>query len=261
MATDDASRSVPVDPARAESTERVLECHDVQMDFSGIRALRGLDLAVARGEIVALVGPNGSGKSTLINVLSGMYRPTSGRVLFEGVDITGKKPHAISRLGIGRTYQIPRPFSTMTVLENVAFAAMFRADRLSMADAKREAWQHLEFTGLTDVANKMPASVNLQKRKFLELARALAARPSVLMLDEVLTGLNPAEIEESVAMIRQVHASSVTIVIVEHLMRVVTELATRMVVLAQGSLLADGVPTEVMARPDVITAYLGRHHA
>jgi branched-chain amino acid transport system permease protein len=246
---------------RENPSETLLECREIHMDFSGIRALRGLDLQVSPGEIVALVGPNGSGKSTLINVLSGMYRPTSGSVIFGGVDITGRKPHAISRLGIGRTYQIPRPFSTMTVLENVAFAAMFRADRLSMAAAQKEAWEHLEFTGLSRVAHKLPAGVNLQQRKFLELARALAARPTVLMLDEVLTGLNPAEIDESVAMIRQIHASQVTIVIVEHLMRVVTELANRMVVLAQGKLLADGPPAQVMTRQDVITAYLGRQNA
>lgn len=261
MATEETPATAPAIAENVEQSPTVVECHDIHMDFSGIRALRGLDLAIGRGEIVALVGPNGSGKSTLINVLSGMYRPTSGRVFFEGADITGRKPHAISRLGIGRTYQIPRPFSTMTVLENVAFAAMFRAERLSMAEAKHEAWEHLEFTRLAGVAHKLPAGVNLQQRKFLELARALAARPTVLMLDEVLTGLNPAEIDESVAMIRQIHAASMTIVIVEHLMRVVTELASRMVVLAQGRLLADGAPSEVMARQDVITAYLGRQNA
>jgi branched-chain amino acid transport system permease protein len=181
--------------------------------------------------------------------------------VFRGEDITGRAPHAISRLGIGRTYQIPRPFSTMTVLENVAFASMFRHDGLSRMDAEMAAWEYLDFTHLTPVAHKLPPAINLQQRKFLELARALAAQPSVLMLDEVLTGLNPAEIAESVDMVKKIHRSKVTIVIVEHLMRVVTELATRMVVLAQGEMLADGLPSEVMRRPDVITAYLGRQHA
>ncbi len=239
----------------------ILECRKLRMEFSGVRALRGVDLAVHPGEIVALVGPNGSGKSTLINVLSGMFKPTAGRIVFRGEDITGRAPHAISRLGIGRTYQIPRPFSTMTVLENVAFAAMFRHDGLSRTDAETAAWEYLDFTRLTPVAHKLPPAINLQQRKFLELARALAAQPSVLMLDEVLTGLNPAEIAESVDMVKRIHQSKVTIVIVEHLMRVVTELATRMVVLAQGEMLADGLPSEVMRRPDVITAYLGRQHA
>jgi branched-chain amino acid transport system permease protein len=149
----------------------------------------------------------------------------------------------------------------MTVLENVAYAAMFRSKRLGRRQARDGAWEYLEFTHLADVANQLPASINLQQRKFLELARALAAQPSVLMLDEVLTGLNPAEIEVSVEMIRKIHRQQITLVIVEHLMRVVTELATRLVVLNQGELLAEGDPHEVMRRDDVVTAYLGREHA
>jgi branched-chain amino acid transport system permease protein len=239
----------------------LLECQAVRMEFSGVHALRGVDFALSPGEIVALVGPNGSGKSTLINVMSGMFAPTAGRLLFKGEDVTGRRPHAISRLGIARTYQIPRPFASMTVLENVAFAAMFRSERLSRRQAHESAWEYLEFTHLARVAHHLPATINLQQRKFLELARALAAQPSVLMLDEVLTGLNPAEIDASVEMIRKIHRQEITLVIVEHLMRVVTELATRLVVLNQGELLAEGAPHEVMSRPDVVTAYLGRQHA
>ncbi len=239
----------------------VLECRKVGKTFSGLRALHDIDLAIDPGEIVGLVGPNGSGKSTLINVLSGMFAPTSGHVLFRGQDITGRRPHVVSRLGIARTYQIPRPFATMTVLENVALAAMFHSESTRPDRARDAAWEYLDFTRLTRVAHELPDNINLHQRKFLELARALATRPTVLMLDEVLTGLNPREIDESVEMIRKIHGSDITIVIVEHLMRVVTQLATRMVVLKQGEFLASGHPSEVMKHPDVITAYLGREHA
>jgi branched-chain amino acid transport system permease protein len=243
------------------SAPPVIECRQLRKDFSGVRALRGIDLAVEKGEIVGLVGPNGSGKSTLINVLSGMFTPTAGSVLFHGEEVSGKPPHAVSRLGIARTYQIPRPFSTMTVLENVAFTVMFHSDIRSPRKARDAAWEYLDFTRLGGVAHELPDNINLHQRKFLELARALAARPTLLMLDEVLTGLNPREIDESVEMIRKIHGSDITIVIVEHLMRVVTQLATRMVVLRQGEFLASGPPADVMKHPEVITAYLGREHA
>jgi branched-chain amino acid transport system permease protein len=246
---------------RGDNGQRVIDCRNIRKDFSGVRALRDISLAVDRGEILGLVGPNGSGKSTQINVLSGMFAPTSGRVLFHDMDITGKPPHVVSRLGIARTYQIPRPFATMTVLENVAFAAMYHSEAKDPKKARDAAWEYLDFTRLSAVANELPDNINLHQRKFLELARALATQPTVLMLDEVLTGLNPREIDESVEMIRKIHLSQVTIVIVEHLMRVVTQLATRMVVLKQGEFLASGPPGEVMRNPDVITAYLGREHA
>lgn len=239
----------------------LLDCRDIHMDFSGLKALNGLDFSAAAGEIVALVGPNGSGKSTLVNVMSGALRPTSGRICFGGVDITGRRPHAISRLGIARTYQIPRPFATMTVLGNVAFAATVCADSLPQREAEQRAWECLDFTKLAGVAHQLPGAINLQQRKFLELARALAARPGLLMLDEVLTGLNPAEIEGSLELIRRIHESGVTLIIVEHLMRVITELATRLVVLDRGRLLAQGDPEDVMGRDEVITAYLGREYA
>jgi branched-chain amino acid transport system permease protein len=253
--------SGPARPLPAASGSPLLECRDIHKEFSGLRALGGLSFNVMPGEIVALVGPNGSGKSTLINVMSGTFAPTSGQVVFNGAQVTGLSSHAVSRLGIARTYQIPRPFETMTVLENVAFPAMFRSGHVSQAEATRIAWECLEFTNLAGVAHHLPVSINLQQRKFLELARALAAKPSILMLDEVLTGLNPAEIGASVEMIRKIHASSITLIIVEHLMRVVTELATKLVVLNQGTLLAQGDPHEVMRRDDVVTAYLGREHA
>lgn len=239
----------------------LLQCERIRMEFDGLQALQDVDVSIAAGEIVGLVGPNGSGKSTLINVMSGMFAPTSGSVRFRGRDITGRPPHVISNLGIARTYQIPRPFATMTVLENVAVACMFRHEGMSRLEAQHAAWEYLEFTGLVDVADTLPSGVNLHQRKFLELARALASEPEVLMLDEVLSGLNPTEIDESVEMIRRVHGSGHTIVIVEHLMRVVTDLASRMVVLNYGRLLAEGTPEDVMNDREVVKAYLGRDHA
>ncbi len=242
-------------------SDPLLQCEGVVKEFAGIRALQDVDISIFSGEIVGLVGPNGSGKSTLINVMSGMFAPTAGTVRFQGEDITGRPPHIVSRLGIARTYQIPRPFATMTIHENVAVACMFRHDGMSRSDSQHAAWEYLEFTGLVEVADTLPSNVNLHQRKFLELARALATEPKVLMLDEVLSGLSPTEIDESVEMIRRIHSSGHTIVIVEHLMRVVTELSSRMVVLNHGRLLVEGTPNEVMNAEEVIKAYLGREHA
>ena len=239
----------------------ILESNDIRMEFSGVHALDGVTVSVRRGEIVGLVGPNGSGKSTLINVLTGMFVPTGGRVVFEGSDITGEPPHVVSGLGMARTYQIPRPFESMTVLENVAFSCMFRSNGLSLSDAIEAAWEFVEFTGLSRAAQSLPSQINLHQRKFLELARALATQPKLLMLDEVLSGLNAGEIDQSVEMIRKIQDSGVTLVVVEHLMRVVTELASRVIVLNYGRLLAEGPPLEVMRNPDVVKAYLGREHA
>ena len=239
----------------------ILETDDIRMEFSGVHALDGVTLSIGRGEIVGLVGPNGSGKSTLINVLTGMFVPTGGRVLFEGSEITGQPPHVVSGLGMARTYQIPRPFESMTVLENVAFACMFRSKGLGLSDAMDTAWRYLDFTGLSRVARSLPSQINLHQRKFLELARALATEPKLLMLDEVLSGLNTGEIDESVEMIRKIHGSGVTLVVVEHLMRVVTELASRMIVLNYGRLLAEGPPGDVMRDPEVVKAYLGKERA
>lgn len=240
----------------------MLNCREVIKDFGGIRALAGVNIEVHEGEIVGLVGPNGSGKSTLIENVIGQYVPTSGQIRFLGKEIAGQPPHKINRMGIARTYQIPRPFGTMTVRENVEVSALFGStEDTSHTNASVEARKWLEFTGLSAVANRPVTKLNLHQRKFLELARALATHPRLLLLDEVMAGLNPAEIDESVDMIRKVHASGVTIVIVEHLMRVVTKLSTRMIVLEQGKVIAEGKPEVVMRDPMVVSAYLGKDYA
>jgi branched-chain amino acid transport system permease protein len=240
----------------------MLTCSQLVKNFGGVRALAGVNFEVHKEEIVGLVGPNGSGKSTLIENITGQYIPDSGQIQFLGKPIVGLPPHKINRMGIARTYQIPRPFASMTAQENVELSGLFGSTTgTSQIIAAEEAYQWLEFTGLAAYAAYPVTKLNLHQRKFLELARALATNPRLLLLDEVMAGLNPAEIDESVEMIRKVHASGVTIVIVEHLMRVVTKLSTRMVVLHQGSVIAEGNPEAVMRNSIVVSAYLGKDYA
>jgi len=225
--------------------------------FEGVRALRDVTLDVHEGEVLGLLGPNGSGKSTLINVVSGHYRPDGGRIAFCGHEIGASPAHRIARLGLARTYQIPRPWRELTVRDNVLVAAMFGGAMRGRADALREASRWLEFTGLAAKADARPDELNLHQRKFLELARALAFRPALVLLDEVLSGLNPAEIDSAVALVRDIRRQGATIVLVEHVMRAVLALADRIVVLDHGEVIASGHTAHVMQEPAVVTAYLG----
>jgi branched-chain amino acid transport system permease protein len=235
----------------------VIECFEVTKQFGGVHALQGVSLAVLPGEIVGLVGPNGSGKTTLVGVLSGFLRPTTGDVRVGDVSVVGLPPHRIAHLGVARTYQIPRPFASMTVRDNVAMSLMFGRSGESLEAARAAAAEHLEFVGLANRADARPSEINLHERQLLEMARALAQRPRVLFLDEALAGLNPVEIDNAVAVVRRIHESGVAIVVVEHLLRVVNQLATRLVVLEQGRTLAQGDPGVVMRDPAVVRAYLG----
>jgi branched-chain amino acid transport system permease protein len=228
----------------------LLRCEDVQLSFRGVRALAGVTLEIREGEILGLVGPNGSGKSTLVNAISGFYRPQAGRILFGDTDLVPLEAHRIARLGIARTYQIPRPYSRLSVQENVALAAMFGGAALDTGAAQREALRALEFVGLAGRASALPPQLNLHQRKFLELARALASRPKLVLLDEVLSGLTPTEIANAVALIREIRRQGATIIFIEHNMRAVLELSDRLVVL-----------NDVVRQPDVVTAYLGATHA
>lgn len=235
----------------------LLECSGVSKRFGGIQALDGVGLEIEEGEILGLVGPNGSGKSTLINVLSGFYPANTGEAVFAGTDILAISPNEVAGLGIARTFQIPRPFHTMTVRENVAVSYMFGRSQHGLDEARQAANEWISFTGLDSVSEAEVSELTLHQLKFLELARALATEPTLLLLDEVLAGLNPVEIEESIEMIHRIHDQGITLMIVEHVLRVVTSLSDRIVVLDQGSVIASGEPEQVMADPVVVAAYLG----
>ena len=253
-----AQKPSPSSPAHGAELLRVRGLHKA---FRGVRALAGVDVDVRRGEILGLLGPNGSGKSTFINVVSGHYLPTAGEIVFEGRDLAGHAAHRIAGAGISRTYQIPRPFGHMTVLDNVALATLFGGAVRDPMTARCEAMRWLEFTGLEAKASAHPDDLNLHQRKFLELARALASKPRLVLLDEVLCGLTPSEIDDAVALIRRIRDQGSTIVFVEHVMRAVMALTDRVVVFNHGELLAEGTAADVMQRPEVMTAYLGRAHA
>jgi branched-chain amino acid transport system permease protein len=265
-------RRVPPRPATAEVAPVVpaakpvgdavlLRVRGATKRFGGLQALGGVDLDVREGEILGLVGPNGSGKTTLINVVSGFYPLTSGSVSIAGVEIGNLPAHEIARRGVARTYQIPRPFVNMTVRENVVLAATFGNPARTAAEIRDEALHWIGFTGLAGKEEVLPAGLNLHERKFLELARALAAKPRLLLLDEVLSGLNPAEVDNAIRLVRAIRAQGATIVFVEHLMRAVVELSDRVAVLNEGKLFALGVPREVMRDPRVISIYLGKAYA
>jgi branched-chain amino acid transport system permease protein len=239
-------------------TAAMVECVNLSRYFGGVRALDDLTVTISAGDLVGLVGPNGSGKTTLVNLLSRTLRPTNGVIRIAGHDISGLPPHRVAHAGVARTYQIPQPFPSMTVRDNVAMAIMFGRVPRPIAGARAAAQEHLDFVGLAHLADAFPGETNLHERQLLEMARAIASSPKVLLLDEALAGLNPAEIDSAVEVVRRIHRSGITIVIVEHLLRVVNQLATRVVVLDRGRLLADGTPQTVMREPAVVSAYLGR---
>jgi branched-chain amino acid transport system permease protein len=250
----------PLAPAALTAPPAALACEDIWRAFGGILALRGVSLRVEPGEIVGLVGPNGSGKTTLINVVSGYYTADRGRVTLGPETLSARPAHMIAALGIARTYQIPRPFAHFSALEDVALAATFGAARPTPRQARAEAYGWLEFTGLARRATALPHELNLHERKFLELARALAGRPRVILLDEVLSGLNPGEIASAIRLIQQIRAQGVAVLFVEHLMRAVLELCDRVVVLNEGEVIAAGSPREAMRAERVVEVYLGKAH-
>jgi branched-chain amino acid transport system permease protein len=251
-------RAAPVPASRGGV---LLDCREVERSFGGIRALRGVSLEIEAGEILGLVGPNGSGKSTFINVVAGHYPADRGTIRFDGTPIETLSAHRIARLGIARSYQIPRPFNHLTVLDNVALAARFGAAHEDRESAAIEAMHWLAYTGLAGRAQALPQQINLHERKFLELARALAARPRLLFLDEVMSGLNETEIDAAARLIRDIRDRGTTIVFVEHLMRAVVALSDRVAVLNEGQLIALGTPQETMRESQVVSVYLGTAHA
>ena len=224
--------------------------------FGGLVANRDLTFSVESGEIVAIIGPNGAGKSTLFNCIAGHDIPTSGHVRLSGSELVGRAPEEIAALGLMRTWQIPRCFGTMSVLENVTVGALLR--HRDPATAQHEAQRVLGAVGLRDRGRARAGDLNLASQKRVELARALSTAPRILLLDEVAGGLNPAEARELIAILREVHAQGITLIIVEHVLEVVMRLAQRVLVLDYGELIASGAPEAIVHEPAVIEAYLGR---
>jgi len=233
----------------------LLEIRDVSKRFGGLLALTDVSYSVNKGEILGLIGPNGAGKTTLFNAVNGFYPPTKGEVLFKGEKISHLKPHQVCKLGIGRTFQVVRPLRRMTVLDNVIASAFLRAK--DKAEAEGIAIENLRFTGLYEDRNVLSKGLPLGKRKKLEITRALATRPEMLLLDESFAGLNPSEQNELIDIIRQIRAKGITIMVIEHHMKVIMALSDRIVVLNYGQKIAEGTPKEISSNPLVIEAYLG----
>jgi branched-chain amino acid transport system ATP-binding protein len=235
-----------------------LEVHNMTKSFGGVVANDGIDLNVEKGEVVGLIGPNGAGKSTLFNCIAGYYPPDSGTVIFEGREIQGLLAYEVCNLGIARTFQITRIFPDMTVLDNVIVGALLRTH--NVGTARRVARETIEFTGLASKNSEEAASLTIADKKRLELTRALATQPSLIMLDEAMAGLTPVEQEEAIALIRRVNQQGISVLLVEHVMEVVMPISERVVVLDQGVKIAEDVPQNVVKDRRVIEAYLGERY-
>lgn len=240
------------------SAEALLEVQNISKRFGGLMALSNVSLGLRRGEILGLIGPNGAGKTTLFNVISGIYQPDTGQVLFQGRDITHLRPHQRCRLGIGRTLQITKPFLGLSILENVTVGAYFgHSEGTTLPAAEDQAAATLDLVGLGSRKDELASRLTLGERKKLDMARALATQPEVLLLDEVVAGLSPGEIAEMLDVIRHIRDSGVTVLMIEHVMKAVMEVSERVKVLHYGEILAEGTPEEVVHNEQVITAYLG----
>ena len=233
----------------------LLEVDNISITFGGVRAVRNLSFQVSFGEILGLIGPNGAGKSTCVNMIAGLYAPSNGKIIFDGRELTPKiSVNKRVHLGMGRTFQTPKPFGTMSVFENVFAAAMQHSD---MKSAAKKTDEILTMMDLYDCKDMLSAKLPIERRKWLDLARLLANDPKFIMLDEVMAGLNPIEMEESLKMIKKINKLGVTILFIEHVMKAVVKLCHRVVVINNGEWLAEGVPQDVLQQKEVVEAYIG----
>ena len=240
----------------------ILEVRNVARRFGGVWAVRDVSFSVAEGEIVGVIGPNGAGKTTLINLITGHVRPTGGQVVVDGRDVTGRRPWAIAHNRVARTFQIVKPFRGLTVRENVGIGAMHGNNRdRTVREALATADRLLELVGIAHRADAAPAELSVADARRLELAKALATRPKLLFIDEVMAGLRPAETDGAVALIHRLRDAGITIVAIEHVMKAIRSISDRVIVLHQGSILVSGTPDEVLADRRVVEVYLGHRFA
>ncbi len=235
----------------------LLQVDGISKRFGGLRAVQDLTFTVDEGEILGLIGPNGAGKSTVFNLINGVHAPDEGRIVFEGTDMTGEPPYRVARRGLARAHQIVQPLTGLSVFENCTVGACFGRENLPLVAARAVAREVADFVGLGDRLDVLAGQLTTAGKKRLELARALSARPKLLLLDEVLAGLNPTETGRMIDTVRRIRERGVSILIIEHVMRAIMTLSDRIVVLSTGKKLAEGSPHEVANNPEVITAYLG----
>ena len=233
----------------------MLKLEGVTKRFGGLTAVHEVSLEVREGDLLGIIGPNGAGKTTLFNMISGFYRPDEGRILYEGRDVTGLPPHAICRLGLTRTFQIVKPFGNLSVRDNVMIGALTRLRHVR--EARREAERVIEICGLSSHTEARAKGLPIGLRKRLEVARALATKPRLLLLDEVMAGLNPTELAGIIELIRRLHADGLSLIIIEHIMAAMMRLAQRIAMLHHGEKIAEGTPAEITRDRRVIDAYLG----
>ena len=235
----------------------ILQLENVSKHFGGLVAVSNVTFDLPEGQILGLIGPNGAGKTTLFNVINGVYPATEGRYFFRGQEVTGLKTYQMAHLGLARTHQVVKPLNELSVRENAMVGACFGHEGNNLARAAEIADEVLEFVGLTDRASQLAGSLNIAQKKRLELARALSARPHLLLLDEVLAGLNPSEITAMLETIRSIRDQGITIVMIEHVMHAIMSVSERILVLSYGELIAEGTPEEIANSEQVIEAYLG----